>query len=146
MSTPSGQLAQQKLEHLSSTDEQIDRLLQAKQLSEQELSRLIERAKEILSQEPNVVLVPAPVNICGDTHGQIFDLFELFKHGGELPDSNYLFLGDYVDRGYHSVELITLLIALKVRYKDRLFLLRGNHEARTVTQVYGFYDECNKKY
>jgi len=63
-----------------------------------------------------------------------------------LPDTNYLFLGDYVDRGYHSVELISLIIALKVRYKDRLFILRGNHEARTVTQVYGFYDECIKKY
>lgn len=135
-----------KVEQLTSVDEQIDRLFQAKQLTEAELSKLVERAREIFSQEQNVVNVPAPVTICGDTHGQIFDLFELFKHGGDLPDTNYLFLGDYVDRGYHSVELISLLIALKVRYKDRLFLLRGNHEARTVTQVYGFYDECLKKY
>jgi Calcineurin-like phosphoesterase len=50
-----------------------------------------------------------------------------------MPDTNYLFLGDYVDRGYHSVELLSLIIALKVRYKDRLFILRGNHESRTVT-------------
>ena len=71
---------------------------------------------------------------------------ELFRIAGNPPDTNYLFMGDYVDRGYYSVETISLLIALKVRYNDRITILRGNHESRTTTQIYGFYDECLRKY
>jgi len=115
-------------------------------LSEQDIKQLCEKAKEILQNESNVKVVKAPVTVCGDIHGQYHDLMELFRIGGNPPDTNYLFMGDYVDRGYYSLETVTLLVALKVRYRDRITILRGNHESRQITQVYGFYDECVRKY
>ncbi|CAL9758196.1 unnamed protein product [Musa acuminata subsp. burmannicoides] len=127
-------------------EEQIAQLMQCKPLSEQEVRELCEKAKEVLMEESNVQPVKSPVTICGDIHGQFHDLAELFRIGGKCPDTNYLFMGDYVDRGYYSVETVTLLVALKVRYPLRITILRGNHESRQITQVYGFYDECLRKY
>jgi len=115
-------------------------------LTEQEVQVLCNKAKEIFEKESSVQPVRAPVIVCGDIHGQWHDLKELFRIGGTPPDQNYLFMGDYVDRGYYSVECVSLLVCLKVRYSDRIVLLRGNHESRQITQVYGFYDECLKKY
>jgi len=124
----------------------IENLMQCKQLSEEDVRRLCEKAREILQEESNVQPVKCPVTVCGDIHGQFHDLMELFKIGGPNPDTNYLFMGDYVDRGYFSVETVTLLVALKIRYPGRITILRGNHESRQITQVYGFYDECLRKY
>ena len=71
---------------------------------------------------------------------------KIFEIGGPFPDKTYLFLGDFVDRGYHSVETFLLLLCYKVRYPQKITLLRGNHESRQITQVYGFYDESLRKY
>merc|ERR1711934_385523 len=115
-------------------------------ITEQEVEELCSKAIEIIGKESNVQPVPVPVTVVGDIHGQYHDLLELFKIGGKCPDTNYLFLGDYVDRGYYSVESVTLLVLLKVRYPNRITILRGNHESRQITQVYGFYDEVVRKY
>jgi serine/threonine-protein phosphatase 2A catalytic subunit len=111
-----------------------------------ELKQVTDLAKEVLSAESNVQPVRSPVTISGDIHGQFHDLMELFRIGGYPPDTNYLFLGDYVDRGYFSVECVSLLLCFKVRFRERITILRGNHESRQITQIYGFYDECLRKY
>lgn len=116
-------------------ERQVETLMKCQHLPEAEVKVLCEKAREVLMEESNVQPVQCPVTICGDIHGQFQDLLELFRIGGNCPDTNYLFMGDYVDRGYHSVETVTLLVALKVRYKDRITILRGNHESRQITQV-----------
>jgi serine/threonine-protein phosphatase 4 catalytic subunit len=130
----------------SDLDRQIEQLRRCEVIKESEVKDLCNKAREILVEESNVQRVDAPVTICGDIHGQFYDLKELFKVGGECPETNYLFMGDFVDRGFYSVETFLLLLALKVRYPDRITLIRGNHESRQITQVYGFYDECLRKY
>jgi len=127
-------------------DRQLDQLRKCEFIKESEVKTLCLRAREILSEEPNVLQVRSPITVCGDIHGQFFDFLELFHIGGECPYTNYLFMGDFVDRGYYSVETFLLMLALKVRYPDRVMLIRGNHESRQITQVYGFYDECLRKY
>ena len=115
-------------------------------LDERVLRRCCERVKELLIEESNVQPVSAPVTICGDIHGQFYDLLELFRKGGELPDTSYIFIGDFVDRGFNSVETFELLLCLKLKYPTRMTLLRGNHESRQITLVYGFFDEIMRKY
>jgi diadenosine tetraphosphatase ApaH/serine/threonine PP2A family protein phosphatase len=207
----------------SDLDVMIETLRRCEVLKESEVKWLCGKAMEVLVEESNVQRIDSPVTICGDIHGQFYDLVELFKVGGDCPQTNYLFMGDFVDRGFYSVETFLLLLALKVRlasqisrlvvvegindpaaqcenrsldrsidrsiesidgssriertmqsattrrpidsprsspttpaprsdpidqvrYPDRIYLIRGNHESRQITQVYGFYDECLRKY
>ena len=130
----------------SELDGYISKLYQCEIILEGEVKKLCDLAKDILIEESNVQRIYSPVTICGDIHGQFYDLKELFKVGDQCPNTNYLFLGDFVDRGFFSVETFLLLLALKVRYPDRITLIRGNHESRQITQVYGFYEECLRKY
>jgi serine/threonine-protein phosphatase PPG1 len=123
-------------------DDHLERAYKGELLSEVAIKLICAKVKEILAEEPNMVSVYSPVTVAGDVHGQFHDLIELFRVGGHVPDTNYLFLGDYVDRGVASVETITLLMLLKLRYPRRMTLLRGNHESRQNTQVYGFFTEC----
>eukprot|EP00826_Nyctotherus_ovalis_P011146 TRINITY_DN1290_c0_g1_i2.p1 TRINITY_DN1290_c0_g1~~TRINITY_DN1290_c0_g1_i2.p1 ORF type:complete len:278 (+),score=67.24 TRINITY_DN1290_c0_g1_i2:219-1052(+) len=104
------------------------------------------KAKEIFSSQPIFLELEAPLKICGDIHGQYHDMLKLFEHGKFPPDSNYLFLGDYVDRGKQSLEAICLLLCYKVKYPENFFLLRGNHESASINRVYGFYDECKRRF
>jgi len=112
----------------------------------EEISFINYQAKLIFEKQQNVVMVKAPVTICGDIHGQFGDLIELFRIGGQIPQTNYLFMGDYVDRGTQSVETVSYLFCLKIKYPEHITLLRGNHESIGCSQIFGFRDEVVARY
>lgn len=115
-------------------------------LAEHEIKLLCQRVRPILLQQPMLLELEAPLKICGDVHGQYTDLLRLLEYGGFPPETNYLFLGDYVDRGKQSLETICLLLAYKIQYPENFFILRGNHESAGINRIYGFYDECKRRY
>ncbi|KAG8510216.1 Serine/threonine-protein phosphatase PP1-beta catalytic subunit [Galemys pyrenaicus] len=130
-------------------DSLITRLLEVRgcrpgkivQMTEAEVRGLCIKSREIFLSQPILLELEAPLKICGDIHGQYTDLLRLFEYGGFPPEANYLFLGDYVDRGKQSLETICLLLAYKIKYPENFFLLRGNHECASINRIYGFYDE-----
>ncbi|KAJ5439230.1 Serine/threonine-protein phosphatase PP-Z [Penicillium daleae] len=135
-------------------DDMISRLLDAGYsakvtktvcLKNAEITAICSAARELFLSQPALLELSAPVKIVGDVHGQYTDLIRLFEMCGFPPASNYLFLGDYVDRGKQSLETILLLMCYKLKYPENFFLLRGNHECANVTRVYGFYDECKRR-
>lgn len=109
-----------------------------------ELFELCMRVRELLLSQPMLLEVQPPLNILGDLHGQLPDLLRWFHIGGFPPAANYLFLGDYVDRGKYSLQTIALLFAYKLKYPTNFFLLRGNHECASINRIYGFYDDCKR--
>lgn len=123
-------------------------ILQGKQvqLLEREIQWLCSTAREVFMEQPVLLDLDTPIRIIGDIHGQYQDLLRFFERGGFPPEANYLFLGDYVDRGKQSLETICLLFAYKIKYPENLFLLRGNHECASISRIYGFYDECKRRY
>mmetsp|Transcript_12716 Transcript_12716/g.16064 ORF Transcript_12716/g.16064 Transcript_12716/m.16064 type:complete len:383 (+) Transcript_12716:218-1366(+) len=115
-------------------------------MSEAEIKMLCLRSRDLLISQPMLLELEAPIKICGDVHGQYYDLLRLFEYGGFPPESNYIFLGDYVDRGKQSLETICLLLAYKIKYPENFFILRGNHECASINRIYGFYDECKRRF
>jgi len=132
----------------------IEKLLEAKNgrpgkaitLPESDVRGLCLKARDIFIAQPILLELEAPIKICGDIHGQYSDLLRLFEYGGFPPAANYLFLGDYVDRGKQSLETICLLLAYKIKHPENFFILRGNHESASINRIYGFYDECKRRY
>lgn len=110
-----------------------------------EIELICNASRELFLAQPVLLDLNAPVKVVGDIHGQFFDLIRLFQLCGFPPATNYLFLGDYVDRGKNGLETILLLLCYKLRYPDNFFLLRGNHECASITRIYGFYDECKRR-
>ena len=133
---------EKKSKYAFDVDKYLDLAAKGELLDEQAIKIICSKVKEVFVQEENVKVVRSPVTVVGDVHGQFYDLIELFRVGGEIPNTNYLFLGDYVDRGNiiviyligaFSVETITYLMLLKLRFPMRITLLRGNHETRQIT-------------
>lgn len=104
------------------------------------------KARKLFEEQPMMLELEANIKVCGDIHGQYHDLLRIFETAGYPPTVNYLFLGDYVDRGKRSLETISLLFAYKIKYPENFFLLRGNHESPSICRIYGFYDECKQRY
>jgi len=135
-------------------DKIIEKLLSVKgskpgkqvNLLENEIAFVVNKAREVFISQPILLELEAPLKICGDIHGQYYDLLRLFDYGGFPPEANYLFLGDYVDRGKQSLETICLMLSFKIKYPENFFLLRGNHECSSINRLYGFYDECKRRY
>lgn len=117
-------------------------------LSGEEICELCDNAESLFRKEKTVLELKAPIKIFGDLHGQFGDMMRLFEEygtpstAGDITYIDYLFLGDYVDRGSHSLETIALLLALKIEYPEHVHLIRGNHEAADINALFGFRLEC----
>lgn len=121
-------------------------LLREGRLDKHDAIEIVRLAKSLFSKEPNLLRLNEPITVCGDIHGQYYDLCRLLKTGGDPKDTQYLFLGDYVDRGCFATEVVFYLFCIKISYPKTFFLLRGNHECRHLTAFFNFKEECLFKY
>lgn len=115
-------------------------------LSETDALEIINRAAALFRKEPNVMRLNDPITVCGDIHGQYYDLLKLLEIGGDPKEQQYLFLGDYVDRGCFGCEVALYLFAFKIKHPDTFFMLRGNHECRHLTAYFNSKQETKYKY
>jgi serine/threonine-protein phosphatase 2B catalytic subunit len=116
------------------------------ELSKPQVIKLCKNVIEVLKKEPNLMRIKEPVVIVGDIHGQYYDLCHMLGKAGSPEHINYLFLGDYVDRGIYGLEVLLLLFAIKLNYPQRVIMLRGNHESRSMTENFTFRQEILDKY
>jgi serine/threonine-protein phosphatase PP1 catalytic subunit len=115
-------------------------------VTQDEISTLCNAIKPLFLSEPALLELSAPITVVGDTHAQYHDLLRIFEMTGHPPHTKYLFLGDYVDRGKQGIDTVCLLFSYKLKYPDRVFLLRGNHECSYINRLYGFFAECYETY
>ena len=118
----------------------------AKPITQEDITSLLSNVREVLKKEPTMLQLQAGIVIVGDLHGNIDDLIRIFERLRYPPATRYLFLGDYVDRGIFGLEVMLLLFALKVKFPEHIYLIRGNHETESLTGVYGFEEEIMDKY
>lgn len=127
-------------------DAVLTQLREGHALTEKVVLMIVKKLMEVLYEEDTLIRLSAPIIICGDIHGQLYDLFKLFQVAGDPATHQFLFQGDYVDRGYYSLETFIYLATLKLRYPGNIWLLRGNHECREVSKAYGFYNQICQNY
>eukprot|EP01084_Bolivina_argentea_P012674 23724_1 len=135
-------------------DKWIEKLLNSRskrpgtlvELGENDVESLCQRTRTLFMYQPMFLELEPPLKIVGNIHGQFWDLLRLFEYGGYPPDANYLFLGGYVDYGKQSIETICMLFSYKIKYPEHFFILRSNHECASMNRIFGFYDECKRRY
>lgn len=110
-------------------------------ITKPQIMRLLMATLQLFSSEANLVQIEEPICVVGDIHGQYADLLNMISKAGEPGSLNYLFLGDYVDRGIFGIEVCILLFAIKLNFPKNVVLLRGNHESRNMTETFTFRDE-----
>ncbi|EGR29243.1 ser thr protein phosphatase family protein, putative [Ichthyophthirius multifiliis] len=123
-----------------------DHLTKEGRIEKEDLLKLVAQCNKIMRSEGNLLSVQDPVTVIGDIHGQYYDLLKILEIGGSLDNTKYLFLGDFVDRGSFSIEVLILLYAIKINFPETIYFLRGNHECRQMTSFFNFRDECKYKY